>query len=152
VDERGRIVAAGYDAVANEYAALEQPGKAWPRLRLLRNVLTRIPPGVTVLDLGCGNGVPALVEIARSHEAVGVDLSGTQADLARANVPTAEVFRATFLNWISLRQPLGPSAPCTCSIICPETSTLPCLDGFVIGWLRADYFSSASNLRTKRRT
>lgn len=94
MDERGRIVAAGYDAVANEYAALEQPGKAWPRLRLLRNVLTRIPPGVTVLDLGCGNGVPALVEIARSHEAVGVDLSGTQADLARANVPTAEVFRA----------------------------------------------------------
>jgi SAM-dependent methyltransferase len=97
MDERGRIVAAGYDAVANEYAALEQPGNEWPRLRLLRKVLARIPPGVTVLDLGCGNGVPALVEIARSHEAVGVDLSGMQADFARANVPMAEVIQGDAL-------------------------------------------------------
>ena len=97
MDKRGRIVAAGYDAVANEYAALEQPGNEWPRLRLLRKVLARIPLGVTVLDLGCGNGVPALVEIARSHEAVGVDLSGTQADLARANVPMAEVIQGDAL-------------------------------------------------------
>jgi hypothetical protein len=65
MDDRRRIVEAGYEALALDYAALEQPGHEWPRLRLLRAALERVPPGSTVLDLGCGNGLPALAEIAR---------------------------------------------------------------------------------------
>jgi cyclopropane fatty-acyl-phospholipid synthase-like methyltransferase len=97
VDERRRIVEAGYDAVASVYAALEQPGQQWPRIRLLREALERVPPGSTILDLGCGNGFPGLFEIARSHKAIGVDLSQTQADLAETNVPTARVIRGDAL-------------------------------------------------------
>jgi cyclopropane fatty-acyl-phospholipid synthase-like methyltransferase len=97
MEERRRIVEAGYNAVAADYAGLEQQGQEWPRLRLLRDVLTRVPPASAVLDLGCGNGVPALVEITSSHKAVGVDLSETQANLARANVPTAEVIQGDAL-------------------------------------------------------
>jgi SAM-dependent methyltransferase len=93
VEER-RIVAAGYDEVAEQYAALEQPGEEWPRLRLLRDVLARLRPGSDVLDLGCGNGVPALREVARRHKAVGVDISKTQIDLARASVPAAELVQS----------------------------------------------------------
>jgi cyclopropane fatty-acyl-phospholipid synthase-like methyltransferase len=88
VDER-EIVAAGYDRVAREYAALEQADDEWPRLRLLRDALARLQPGSDVLDLGCGNGIPALREIACHHRAVGVDISETQINLARANVPKA---------------------------------------------------------------
>ena len=51
-------------------------------------------PGSSVLDLGCGNGVPALREIARLHRAVGVDISKTQTELARANVPHADLVHA----------------------------------------------------------
>jgi cyclopropane fatty-acyl-phospholipid synthase-like methyltransferase len=91
VHEVQEIVAAGYDAVAEQYAALEHPDREWPRLRLLREVLARLPAGSTVLDLGCGNGIPALREIAQQHKAVGVDISARQADLARAHVPAAEV-------------------------------------------------------------
>ena len=98
MDDRRRIVGAAYDAVAPEYAALEQPGREWPRLRLLREMLEQVPPGSTVLDLGCGNGLPGLREIARSHTAIGVDLSATQADLARSNVPDARVIRADALD------------------------------------------------------
>ena len=91
MDERKKLVAAGYDEVAREYAALEQPGQEWPRLRLLRDLLARLRPGSTVLDLGCGNGVPALREIVRLHKGVGVDISTTQIDLARVNVPSAQL-------------------------------------------------------------
>jgi hypothetical protein len=52
MDERRKVVEAGYDAVALEYAALEQPGHEWPRLRLLRAALKRVPSGSTILDLG----------------------------------------------------------------------------------------------------
>jgi hypothetical protein len=51
-DERKTFVAAGYDQVADAYAALEQPGREWPRLRLLRDLLARLRPGSSVLDLG----------------------------------------------------------------------------------------------------
>jgi cyclopropane fatty-acyl-phospholipid synthase-like methyltransferase len=94
MDERKKLVAAGYDEVAREYAALERPGQEWPRLRLLRDLLARLQPGSTVLDLGCGNGVPALREIVRLHKGVGVDISKTQIDLAQANVPSAKLLHA----------------------------------------------------------
>ena len=94
VDARKRLVAAGYDELAGTYASLERPGLIWPRLPLLRKLLDRLRPGSKVLDLGCGNGVPALREIVRLHEGVGVDISRTQIALARANVPDAELLQA----------------------------------------------------------
>jgi len=82
-----RIVEAGYDRVALDYARLEGEA-AWPRLRWLQRMLGRLAPGSSVLDLGCGSGDPADVEIAREHKVTGVDISQAQIDLARGNVPT----------------------------------------------------------------
>jgi SAM-dependent methyltransferase len=90
VDERRRLVAAGYDEVAGAYAALERAGLEWPRLSLLRSLLARLYQRSSILDLG-GNGVPALREIVQLHRGVGVDISQTQIALARANVPNAEL-------------------------------------------------------------
>jgi ubiquinone/menaquinone biosynthesis C-methylase UbiE len=53
------IVEAGYDDVADRYAELEAPGHEWPRMRWLAKLLAQIEPGRAVLDVGCGNGVPA---------------------------------------------------------------------------------------------
>jgi cyclopropane fatty-acyl-phospholipid synthase-like methyltransferase len=94
MDARKRLVAAGYDEVACEYARLEQPGQEWPRLRLLRDLLARLDAGSSVLDLGCGNGIPALREIVRLHKGVGVDISKAQIDFARTNAPSAELLHA----------------------------------------------------------
>jgi cyclopropane fatty-acyl-phospholipid synthase-like methyltransferase len=88
-DDPARIVAADYE----EYARLEEDAD-WPRLRRLRALLALLEPGCDVLDVGCGNGVPALREIARDHRAVGVDVSAKQVELARANVPNARVVHA----------------------------------------------------------
>ena len=93
-DEPSRIVAAGYDRVADGYERLAQQGAEWPRLRRLRTLLLQVPDGGAVLDLGCGNGVPALREIARRHVATGVDVSAVQAERAGRNVPDATVLHA----------------------------------------------------------
>lgn len=94
MDERSRIVAAGYDRVADDYERLEDPAAPWPRLRRLRELLALVPAGGIVLDLGCGNGLPVLREIARRHVAVGADISAEQVRRARANVPEATVLHA----------------------------------------------------------
>ena len=81
-----RIVEQGYDRIAHDYARLE--GEApWPRLRWLGKVLDRLEPGSSVLDLGCGSGDPADIEIAKQHHITGVDISQAQIDLAQQNVP-----------------------------------------------------------------
>jgi ubiquinone/menaquinone biosynthesis C-methylase UbiE len=82
-----RVVEQGYDQVAREYARLEDAA-GWPRMRWLQKLLDRLQPGASVLDLGCGSGEPADVEIAKAHRVTGVDISETQITLARQNVPT----------------------------------------------------------------
>jgi len=82
-----RIVKQGYDRVAHDYACLEGETE-WPRMRWLKKVLNRLSPGSSVLDLGCGSGKPADVEISKEHRVTGVDISETQINLARQNVPT----------------------------------------------------------------
>jgi SAM-dependent methyltransferase len=51
-------------------------------------------PGMRVLDVGCGPGRHALALAARDIEVVGVDISQTFIDLARANDTTARFERA----------------------------------------------------------
>jgi ubiquinone/menaquinone biosynthesis C-methylase UbiE len=82
-----RVVERGYDRVAHEYARLEGESE-WPRMRWVRKLLNRLESGSSVLDLGCGSGDPADVEISKEHKVTGVDISQTQINLARQNVPT----------------------------------------------------------------
>jgi SAM-dependent methyltransferase len=89
-----RIVAAGYDVVAERY--LEWSGKrpSGPRLRWLSKALELIPPGADVLELGCGAGIPMTAALADGRQVTGVDISATQIELARRNVPAATFLQA----------------------------------------------------------
>jgi SAM-dependent methyltransferase len=89
-DDISRVVAQGYDQVADEYAALESPDTPWPRLRRVQAFVAPLPPGSKVLDLGCGNGLPATRAVAQSHAVTGIDISRAQIERARANVPGVE--------------------------------------------------------------
>ncbi|MCP4598421.1 class I SAM-dependent methyltransferase [Neptuniibacter sp.] len=82
-----RLVERGYDHVAHDYACLEG-GAKWPRMRWLKKVLDSLGPGSSVLDLGCGSGDPADIEISKEHTVTGVDISQAQINLARQNVPS----------------------------------------------------------------
>jgi cyclopropane fatty-acyl-phospholipid synthase-like methyltransferase len=83
------IIARGYDQVADEYAALESAEAPWPRLGRVRAFVAGLPQGSRILDVGCGNGLPATRELALRHDVTGVDISREQIARARANVPAA---------------------------------------------------------------
>ena len=80
-----KMVEQGYDKVASDYACLEGEIK-WPRMQWLKK-LHPLEPRSSVLDLGCGSGDPADIEIAKKHKVTGVDISQTQINLARQKVP-----------------------------------------------------------------
>ncbi|HET6848499.1 MAG TPA: class I SAM-dependent methyltransferase [Gaiellales bacterium] len=93
-DETGRVIADGYDRVADAYAALESPADPWPRMRRVKDFIVGLPDGSRLLDLGCGNGLPATRELSELHEVTAVDISPEQAARARRNAPRAEVLCA----------------------------------------------------------
>ena len=93
-----QIVAEGYDRVAERYAELEAADSPWPRLRRLQEVLSRLPDTSDVLDIGCGNGIPALQAIAERHRATGVDISFRQVELARRNVSGARIIHGDVMS------------------------------------------------------
>lgn len=57
-------------------------------MQWLQKLLARLPDESSVLDIGCGSGLPADSLIAAKHTITGVDVSATQVALARSNVPT----------------------------------------------------------------
>ncbi len=87
-----RMVELGYDKVARDYAQLEGEIE-WPRMQWLKKLLNCLKPGSSILDLGCGSGDPADIEIAKKHKVTGVDISQAQINLARQNIPTGSFIR-----------------------------------------------------------
>lgn len=83
------IVRDGYDQIADEYlAAMVQPRAADARNEWTDRLLEHLAPASSVLDVGCGPGVPVAARFASAgHHVVGVDISPRQIELARTNVP-----------------------------------------------------------------
>ncbi|MGX6606502.1 class I SAM-dependent methyltransferase [Micromonosporaceae bacterium Da 78-11] len=64
---------------------------------LVERISGLLPAGASVLDLGCGTGVPtATILTASDHRVVGVDVSEGMLALAREQVPAAEFVHADF--------------------------------------------------------
>jgi trans-aconitate methyltransferase len=87
--DRGRIVADGYDAIAERYLAWSREVADPTRDRLLEELIARLPDRARVLDLGCGAGLPWTKRLAARFEVMGIDASAEQVRLARRNVPGA---------------------------------------------------------------
>ena len=87
------IVRRGYDAVSVRYDQAFNGGTKYrPWLDQLRD---RLPPGGTVLDLGCGSGLPVARDLTvAGYRVTGVDLSDVQVSRARDLVPGATFVRA----------------------------------------------------------
>jgi ubiquinone/menaquinone biosynthesis C-methylase UbiE len=88
-----RIVAAGYDEIADRYFEWASSFHT-PAMRWLDDLLERLESNSDVLDLGCGRGVPFTRRIAERHRVVGVDISAVQIDRARMLLPEAEFVHA----------------------------------------------------------
>jgi SAM-dependent methyltransferase len=89
-----QVVAEGYDRIADTYLEWTQGAREEERARYTSILLERLPNGATVLDLGCGAGVPTARALAERFEVTGVDISARQIALARQNVPEATFIQA----------------------------------------------------------
>jgi 2-polyprenyl-3-methyl-5-hydroxy-6-metoxy-1,4-benzoquinol methylase len=89
-----RTVESGYDRMAEQYLATKDPEDPLA-LSALEDLASLLPPEASVLDLGCGAGMPVTRWLAdRGFAVTGVDVSARQLELARTNVPEATFLKA----------------------------------------------------------
>ena len=80
-------VKSGYNIIADRYLAARTRDSE--DVRLLDELITRLPTGAKVLDAGCGAGLPISQMLSEKFEVTGVDFSEAQIELAKKNVPNA---------------------------------------------------------------
>ena len=80
-------VKAGYDKIARRY--LEDRTLDSQDVRLLDDLIGRLPENAKVLDAGCGSGMPVARILSERFNVTGVDFSKAQIELARKTVPGA---------------------------------------------------------------
>ena len=81
------LVKEGYNRVAKTYSAQRDLFKNDKYLAELTKLLK---PGSTVLDIGCGSGIPIdKYLIDKGFKVIGIDISDEQIRLAKQNIPEA---------------------------------------------------------------
>lgn len=95
-DARTKLVGAGYDATADTWESLKARITEDPRAEWCDELVSRLPGGARVVELGCGGGAPETKLLAQRFRVTGVDLSREQLRRARVRVPEAEFVHADF--------------------------------------------------------
>lgn len=85
-----KVVEQGYDEIAGSY--LRARGKVGSE-EFLTDLVARLHDDATVLDVGCGPGVPLTKFLSEKFHVVGVDISAEQIRRARELVPQATFHR-----------------------------------------------------------
>jgi SAM-dependent methyltransferase len=133
-DPRTQIVADGYDAMGETFAAWHEEMVGDPRREWEDELAARLEAGARVLELGCGGGTPETRRLAKRFALTGVDISPRQVERARAAIPEAEFICADFTE---LELPAG-SFDAVCSFYVfnhvPRELLGPLLEG-IHGWL-----------------
>ena len=94
------LVRRGYDAISSAYRGDQgEPGRAAEDTgryaEWVASLASLLRPGARVLDLGCGNGIPATRSLCdRGLRVIGVDFSAVQLRRARRLVPAAALIQA----------------------------------------------------------
>lgn len=96
-DERPQdVVARGYDAGADSFAAWQSHITDWNRLGRVEELLALLPRRPDVLELGSGAGVDSTRMLAQRSSLTGIDISAEQVRRAWERVPGARFVHADF--------------------------------------------------------
>jgi ubiquinone/menaquinone biosynthesis C-methylase UbiE len=89
IDPR-KIVTEGYNGISQEYLQLVKSMGSKVRGKYLDILINLLPSGASVLELGCGSGIPMTRRLVdHGFKITGVDISCEQLALAEKNVPEA---------------------------------------------------------------
>src|SRR3989344_4256049 len=81
------LVRHGYNKVAEDYSSSRDVFKS---NKYLDRLIELLPANATILDIGCGSGVPVdRYLLDRGHGVIGLDISEKQIELAKRNNPQA---------------------------------------------------------------
>ena len=83
-----KTVKEGYNRIADRYLAERRRDSE--DVRLLDDFMERLTPNASVLDAGCGAGIPISQMLSERFAVTGIDFSDEQFRLARKNVPQAK--------------------------------------------------------------
>ncbi|MGI8586827.1 MAG: class I SAM-dependent methyltransferase [Chloroflexia bacterium] len=133
--ESKRIVAEGYDAIAETYRDWATRAHDEARSNYTKWLLDHVPAGEPVLDLGCGSGVPTTLALAARFRVTGVDISGRHIALARAAVPGATFIQAD-MTALDLPDDGFAAVAAFYSLIHVPRSEQPALLAAIAQWLR----------------
>jgi len=95
-DPRTQIVADGYDAMGENFAAWRERIVGDPRREWEDELVARLDERARVLELGCGSGTPETRRLAERFALTGIDISPRQVERARAAIPDVEFLCADF--------------------------------------------------------
>ncbi|HKD95184.1 MAG TPA: class I SAM-dependent methyltransferase [Gaiellaceae bacterium] len=95
-DPRTQIVADGYDAIGETFAAWREEIVGDPRDDWENEFASRLAEGARVLELGCGAGTRETLRLAQRFAVTGVDISPRQVERARVSIPEARFICADF--------------------------------------------------------
>jgi SAM-dependent methyltransferase len=141
-DDPKQIVEAGYDRIADRYAAwaagIDSPLDEW-----VRDLVGRLPPRAEVLELGCGGGTGATPSLAAATRLTGVDISAEQVRRARERFPNADFIRADVLE-VEVPPASFDAVVAVFVLNHIPPGELPALIGRVAGWLRPGGFFVAT--------
>jgi SAM-dependent methyltransferase len=128
------VVRRGYDAASARYD--QWSGGADKYSGWLAEIADRLPAGATVVDLGCGSGLPVARHLTRAGcQVTGVDISDVQIRRARELVPGAAFLRADISSVDFHADSLDAVVSFYALIHLPLDDQLPLLTR-VAGWLR----------------
>jgi SAM-dependent methyltransferase len=99
--EPKEMVAHGYDQIAEKHHWWAGHTRAEERQRYTTFILEQFTAGASLLELGCGVGLPTAKLLAQHFQVTGVDISARHITMARQNVPEATFLLAdmTALNF-----------------------------------------------------
>jgi ubiquinone/menaquinone biosynthesis C-methylase UbiE len=81
-------VKSGYNKIAIRYLA--ERARDSEDVRLLNDLIERLPANAKMLDAGCGAGIPISQMLSEHFDITGVDLSEAQIELAKKNILKAK--------------------------------------------------------------
>jgi len=128
------LVRRGYDALSYHYRGDDaEEGRYAPWLAELR---ARVPAGGSVLDLGCGCGVPVARSLAAAgYQLTGVDISEVQVERARRLVPAGTFIHAD-ASTVTFPAASFDAVVCLYALIHMPLEAQPGLLRGAAGWLR----------------
>ena len=88
--EQKQIVREGYDKLSYDYRCDATPDDYERYHDWVQLLVDRLPQGSSVLDIGCGCGLPATKLLAEDFDVTGVDFSEVQIERAKKLVPKAQ--------------------------------------------------------------